>query len=68
MPTENVLTVPCDVLIPAAIGGVITGDNAADLQCKVCSGPFRARFCCEGAVGWHGMGLRGQPASGSRSS
>lgn len=35
LPKENILGVPCDVLIPAAIGGVITEDNAADLQCKV---------------------------------
>jgi hypothetical protein len=25
---------PCDVLIPAAIGGVVTAENAAQLQCK----------------------------------
>lgn len=36
LPPENLLAVPCDVLIPAAIGGVITEDNANDLQCKVC--------------------------------
>jgi glutamate dehydrogenase (NAD(P)+) len=35
LPKENILSVPCDVLIPAAIGGVITEDNANDLQCKV---------------------------------
>lgn len=35
IPKETVLTVPCDVLIPAAIGGVIDEDNAGDLQCKV---------------------------------
>lgn len=35
IPQESVLTVPCDVLIPAAIGGVIDEDNARDLQCKV---------------------------------
>lgn len=35
MPPENLLSVPCDVLIPAAIGGVITEDNANDLQCKI---------------------------------
>lgn len=29
------MTVPCDVLIPAAIGGVITEENANDIQCKV---------------------------------
>lgn len=35
MPKESILTVPCDVLIPAAIGSVITEGNAAALQCKV---------------------------------
>lgn len=35
LPKENILSVPCDVLIPAAIGGVIDETNAADLQCKV---------------------------------
>lgn len=35
MPTDQLLSVPCDVLIPAAIGGVIDESNANDLQCKV---------------------------------
>lgn len=35
IPKEDILTVPCDVLIPAAIGGVITGANAGDLNCKI---------------------------------
>ncbi|GAB4814483.1 hypothetical protein N2152v2_001529 [Parachlorella kessleri] len=34
IPKEDILKVPCDVLIPAAIGGVIDEDNAGDLQCK----------------------------------
>ena len=38
MPKDNILTVPCDVLIPAAIGGVIHEGNANDLQCKVGGG------------------------------
>ena len=32
---DSILTVPCDVLIPAAIGGVITEENVNALQCKV---------------------------------
>jgi glutamate dehydrogenase (NAD(P)+) len=32
---EDVLTMPCDVLIPAALEQQITGDNAADLDCKL---------------------------------
>ena len=32
---NTILTVPCDVLIPAAIGGVITEANAAKIDCKV---------------------------------
>jgi len=34
IPKDSILTVPCDVLIPAAIGGVITEGNAGQLQCK----------------------------------
>ncbi|GLC58673.1 hypothetical protein PLESTB_001386800 [Pleodorina starrii] len=32
---EDILTFPCDVLIPAAIGGVIGPDMAAKINCKV---------------------------------
>lgn len=35
VPKENILTVPCDVLIPAALGGVITEENVHDIQAKV---------------------------------
>lgn len=35
LPKEAILTVPCDVLIPAAIGGVLTEENAGDVQCKI---------------------------------
>jgi glutamate dehydrogenase/leucine dehydrogenase len=31
----NFLTLPCDVLIPAALGGVINAKVAERLQCKV---------------------------------
>lgn len=31
----NFLTTPCDVLVPAALGGVINGPMAERLQCKV---------------------------------
>ncbi|KAK9805535.1 hypothetical protein WJX72_003871 [[Myrmecia] bisecta] len=34
IPKETILTVPCDVLVPAAIGGVITEENAHQLDCK----------------------------------
>jgi hypothetical protein len=34
IPTKDLLTVPCDVLVPAAIGGVIDETNAGLLQCK----------------------------------
>lgn len=29
-----ILALPCDVLVPAAIGGVIDENNAGELQCK----------------------------------
>ncbi len=32
---DQVLTVPCDVLIPAALEHQITADNAADLRCEL---------------------------------
>lgn len=35
IPKDAILTVPCDVLIPAAIGGVITEDLVPHLQCKI---------------------------------
>jgi glutamate dehydrogenase/leucine dehydrogenase len=39
MPSNpNFLTIPCDVLIPAALGGVITPALAERLQCKVGAG------------------------------
>ena len=31
----KILTYPCDILIPAAMEGVITDENAEELQCKV---------------------------------
>ena len=31
---SQILTVKCDVLIPAAVSGVITADNAASLNCR----------------------------------
>lgn len=34
IPHTEILCVPCDILVPAAIGGVITENNAAKLQCK----------------------------------
>ncbi|PSC72533.1 glutamate dehydrogenase [Micractinium conductrix] len=35
IPKDSILTVPCHVLIPAAVGGVITEANAGALQCQV---------------------------------
>lgn len=35
IPKDSILTVPCDVLIPAAIGGVLTEATAAEVQCRV---------------------------------
>ncbi|KAH7617205.1 hypothetical protein Ndes2526B_g07798 [Nannochloris sp. 'desiccata'] len=34
IPLDTILGVPCDVLIPAAIGGVITAETVGQLQCK----------------------------------
>ena len=35
LPSEELLLLPCDVLIPAALGAVITKDNANDLRCRI---------------------------------
>lgn len=35
MPLDSILSIPCDVLMPAAIGGVITEANVKDINCKV---------------------------------
>jgi glutamate dehydrogenase (NAD(P)+) len=35
LPADQLLTLECDVLAPAAMERVITGDNAAKLRCKV---------------------------------
>ncbi|MBI4228930.1 MAG: Glu/Leu/Phe/Val dehydrogenase [Deltaproteobacteria bacterium] len=32
---DELLTINCDILIPASIGGVITGENSTKLRCKV---------------------------------
>jgi glutamate dehydrogenase (NAD(P)+) len=31
----DLLTVPCEVLIPAALGGQLTGENAGQVQCRI---------------------------------
>jgi glutamate dehydrogenase (NAD(P)+) len=35
VPSDELLTVPCTVLVPAALERVITGANAARIQCKI---------------------------------
>ncbi len=32
--TDELLRLPCDVLIPASVSGIITAENAPELQCK----------------------------------
>ncbi|MBI1724560.1 MAG: Glu/Leu/Phe/Val dehydrogenase [Candidatus Tectomicrobia bacterium] len=34
LPPEELLTQPCEVLVPAALGNVITGENAGRLACR----------------------------------
>ncbi len=33
--SDDVLTVPCDILVPAATGGVVTAANAPKIRCKI---------------------------------
>ena len=32
---DELLSIPCDVLVPAAVSGVIHGKNAAQIQCRI---------------------------------
>ena len=32
---DELLTIPCDVLVPAAVSGVIHGKNAGQIQCRI---------------------------------
>lgn len=61
IPKEDLLYLPCDVLIPAAIGGVIDEDNAGKLQCKfvaeAANGPTTPGVSCTVTVSLlHGSG------------
>ncbi len=42
LPGDTLLTKPCDILVPAALSGVLTKDNAAEVAC---------RYIVEGANG-----------------
>lgn len=35
IPSEILFTLPCDVLVPAAVSGVINGGNAGNLDCRI---------------------------------
>ncbi|MFO0573077.1 MAG: Glu/Leu/Phe/Val dehydrogenase dimerization domain-containing protein [Polyangia bacterium] len=35
IPNSEILLQPCDVLVPAALGGVLTKDNAEAVQCRI---------------------------------
>jgi glutamate dehydrogenase (NAD(P)+) len=35
LPPDELLTLPCDVLVPAAVEGVITEANAAKIRCRI---------------------------------
>lgn len=35
IPPDELLTLPCDVLVPAAVEGVITEENAGRLRCRI---------------------------------
>ncbi len=52
IPKDELLYLPCDVLIPAAIGGVIDANNAGKLQCKFVAEAANGPTTPE--VGWAG--------------
>ncbi len=35
IPADDVLTTPCDILLPAAVGNVITTDNVQRVRCRI---------------------------------
>jgi glutamate dehydrogenase (NAD(P)+) len=35
IPSKELLTIPCDVLVPAAVSGVINGSNAKKIRCRI---------------------------------
>ena len=35
IPTDDLLTLPCDVLVPAAVSGVINKENAGKIRCRL---------------------------------
>jgi glutamate dehydrogenase (NAD(P)+) len=35
IPSEDLLTLPCDVLVPAAVSGVINRENAGKIRCRL---------------------------------
>lgn len=35
IPPQELLTIPCDVLVPAAVSGVINASNAAKISCRI---------------------------------
>jgi glutamate dehydrogenase (NAD(P)+) len=35
IPAQDLLTLPCDVLVPAAVSGVISRENAGNIRCRI---------------------------------
>jgi glutamate dehydrogenase (NAD(P)+) len=35
IPADDLLTLPCDVLVPAAVSGVINKENAGNIRCRI---------------------------------
>lgn len=58
----NFLTLPCDVLIPAALGGVINAKVAERLQCKVRRALLLGCGCCCWLLQNAARGVRCNPA------
>jgi hypothetical protein len=52
---SELLELPCDVVVPAALGGVITGDVARRMQCRWAGGRGGGQQA-RGGAGWGGAG------------
>lgn len=49
---EELLSIPCDVFAPCALGGVLNSSTIPKLQCQVVAGSANNQLSCEGDGEW----------------